>query len=473
MEENTKIKNQGQVFTPKHIVQDILDISGYTGEKILEKNVIDNSCGDGAFLVEFIKRYIKEYEKKYKTKKDIEEHLEKYIHGIEKDEKIYNKCIEKLNNIIKKEKLQKVNWDIINENTLEINKYDGKMDFVIGNPPYVRVHNLENQYNKVKEYSFCNTGMTDLYIVFFEIGLKMLNKDGVLCYITPNSFCNSLAGNELRKYLKENRNLESLYDLGHYQPFDVTTYTMITKICNKKVFEKCKYYKYDINTEKPKYMCDIEYKNLFIDQKIVLSNNNERYIKYLNYDIKKDEKVQVKNGFATLNDNIFIQNNFNFKNNIIDVIKASTGEWKKCIYPYNKYGKIINFNELDKDVQKYLKSNKKNLNKKDDKKLDSLWYGFGRSQAINDVQKNKLSINTMIKDIESIKINEVEKGKGIYSGLYILTEVSKDKIKELICSETFINYLKIINKCKRGGYYTYSSKELAKYLNCELEDYNE
>ena len=54
-----EIKNLGQVFTPKQIVNDILNVSNYKGKNILKKHVIDNSCGDGAFLVEIIDRYIK------------------------------------------------------------------------------------------------------------------------------------------------------------------------------------------------------------------------------------------------------------------------------------------------------------------------------------------------------------------------------------------------------------------------------
>lgn len=50
-----QIKNRGQVYTPKYLVNIILDIGGYSGKKILKKHVIDNSCGNGAFLCEIVK----------------------------------------------------------------------------------------------------------------------------------------------------------------------------------------------------------------------------------------------------------------------------------------------------------------------------------------------------------------------------------------------------------------------------------
>ena len=43
---NYSIKNLGQVFTPKLIVEFMLENVGYSGEKILSKHILDNSCGD-------------------------------------------------------------------------------------------------------------------------------------------------------------------------------------------------------------------------------------------------------------------------------------------------------------------------------------------------------------------------------------------------------------------------------------------
>ena len=52
MEKKEKIrsKNIGQVFTPQYLVEEMLDYAGYKNTAIIEKHIIDNSCGDGAFL---------------------------------------------------------------------------------------------------------------------------------------------------------------------------------------------------------------------------------------------------------------------------------------------------------------------------------------------------------------------------------------------------------------------------------------
>lgn len=464
-----KVKDLGQVFTPVPIVKDVLDAAGYQGENILKKHVIDNSCGDGAFLIEIINRYIHVYEETYHTLNGVEKELKKYIHGIELDFEIWKACRKNLTEFMKIKGLKNIKFDILNEDSLKVEKYNQKMDFVLGNPPYVRVHNLDKQYQELKKYSFCESGMTDLYIAFYEIGLRMLKPNGILCYITPNSFYNSLAGNKLRKYIKESQTMELIMDVGHYQPFNVTTYTTICKIVNGSRFHTCKYYKYDIKSGRPKFICDIKYEDLFVDGNMILSSDNSKFHSILTYQNKTNPKVLVKNGFATLNDKIFIQKNFPFKGNQIDVIKGSSGEWKKCIYPYDENGKIIPFDQLEKEVQKYFDQHKKDLIKEKSKK-DALWYAFGRTQAINDVKYNKYAINTTIKDVKSIKLNKVKSGQGMYSCLYLLTEVPYEKLKEIICSEKFIEYLRILNKCKSGGYFTYSSKDLAKFVNCSLEE---
>lgn len=149
-----KVKDFGQVFTPINIVNDVLDAAGYLGENILKKHVIDNSCGDGAFLIEIINRYINNYEKKNGTLAGVENDLKKYIHGIEMDKEIYEACIENLNELVNNKGLGKITFDILNEDSLKVESFDKKMDFVLGNPPYVRVHNLNDQYNELKKYSF-------------------------------------------------------------------------------------------------------------------------------------------------------------------------------------------------------------------------------------------------------------------------------------------------------------------------------
>ena len=81
-----------------------------------------------------------------------------------------------------------------------------------------------------KKFKFAEDGMTDLFIVFFEIGFNMLAKGGLMCLITPSSWLSSLAGTNLRKTYQTHQNLSGVIDLEHFQPFEATTYTLISQV---------------------------------------------------------------------------------------------------------------------------------------------------------------------------------------------------------------------------------------------------
>ncbi|MBO4738086.1 MAG: hypothetical protein J5606_00835, partial [Bacteroidales bacterium] len=156
----------------------------------------------------------------------------------------------------------------------------------------------------------------------------------------------------------------------------------------------------------------------------------------------------------------------------IPILKASTGKWSKCIYPYDTLGKPLIECELQKqkDAYGYLFSHRNELAKSSDVADDRYWYLFGRTQALKDVSKTKYAVNTIIKDIQSIKLEIVPQGCGIYSGLYILTEIEFETITRLIYSEDFIEYIKLLKNYKSGGYYTFASKDLEQYLNYKLTE---
>lgn len=469
-----KIKKGGQIYTPSFIVENILDLAGYRNG-ILKRHIIDNSCGDGAFLVEVVKRYcslfIKEHGKNKKA--DLKRDLEKYVHGIEIDKVEIDKCEKNLCKVVRDFGIDRIKWDLVCANTLSVGRYNGKMDFVVGNPPYVRVHNLADSYSDVKRFSFAENGMTDLYIVFFEIGLEMLNKHGKMCLITPSSCLRSKAGNNFRKYILKNRNLSKVVDLEHYQPFNATTYTMITLFEMGKKVNDLEYFTYDELKKRPRKIEILDYSDIFINESIFLSKkSNLKLLQQIeDYNQSSYGKLSVKNGFATLADGIYI-GDFEFSDLTIDVLKASQGKWHKCIFPYDKTGRPLSITEIKKkaDVYKYLLKNKESLKKRSLE--NDCWYIFGRSQAIRDVFRDKIAINTIVKNEDSIKIKFVPAGSGVYSGLYILSDYSLDEIKGAIKNVNFINYIKLLKNYKSGGYYTYSSTELRKYLIYTLRKYN-
>ncbi len=468
-----KEKRFGQIFTPPYLVDDILDFSGYSGSAILHKHAIDNSCGDGAFLVAMARRYCDAFSCAHDKddKKTLAKQLGKFIHGIEKDEISHAACMARMRQMESELSLPPVNWDIRCADALRVRDFDGHMDFVIGNPPYVRVHNLENTFAQVKQHAFCGGGMTDLYLVFYEIGLNMLASGGRLCYIAPSSWINSVAGQHMRAYLQSTGCLRAIADLGHFQPFNATTYTAITLLEKNQRTSQFAYYVYE-GERKLRFVDNLPYDEAFFDGVLFLGSRQTldelRAIKTS----ALPPRVEVKNGFATLADDVFIADKFPFARFTIPVIKASTGAWRTALYPYDGNGKPLPRDAVfaDADVAAYLHAREDALRKGRDSTQCPDWHLYGRSQALKDVWTHKYAINTVIRDVSSIKLNPAPRGAGVYGGLYILTNASEQQIRKALLCDDFIRYIAALKKYKSGGYYTFNSRELKQYLNHALRE---
>ncbi len=465
--EHTLVKNDGQVFTPEYIVTDMLDFCGYHGSSILNKHVIDNSCGDGAFLRVVLRRYIEEARKANDSDTSIKHQLETYIHGLDTDPIAFSACVSNLSAIAEEYGISNVSWDLRNESSLSAHQYDGKMDYVVGNPPYVRVHNLNEAYDEVKQFSFANGGMTDLYLVFYELGFRMLNKEGVLCYITPSSWLSSVAGSNLRNYIRVHRNLLAVIDIGHFQPFNATAYTLIALFKKNAKNDAFDYYVFDGNTKTNVFKETLSFEEVDIDGNFYLASPKTlkelREIKG-----KKQPKIaSVKNGFATLADKVFI-GNVPKSSITIPVIKASTGKWYDCLYPYDRSGQPIPESKLfaEPAVKAYFEQHKDELLKGAPEYPG--WFYFGRTQALKDVYTDKYSINSLVLNQDSIKLHKVPAGSGVYSGLYILTNVEEKVLLSILKSADFVSYVATLKNYKSGGYYTFNSKDLEQYLNFKL-----
>lgn len=239
------------------------------------------------------------------------------IHGIEIDERECIKCRNNLSKVLSKYNLPNIEFDICCADALGIEKYSGKMDYVVGNPPYIRIHNLGDSFDSVKKFEFTRTGMTDLYIAFFELGIKMLNKCGTLGYITPSSYFNSLAGSRIREFLARGGYLDKILDFKHFKVFNgAATYAAITILKNGKKTGNTDYFEFDENANIPKLISNLRVDEYYISGNFYFSSHgNLKLLKkiLLNYGICD---IQVKNGYATLNDDVFI-NNFDFDSKYI------------------------------------------------------------------------------------------------------------------------------------------------------------
>ena len=357
-----KKKKDGKIFTPIDTARKMLGLLEYCSLERrndgtiywsnMEKHIIDNSCGDGAFLsliVDFYCHNVKITTRKNKA--ELKSMLETYIHGIELDPVEYKKCIANLDEIAELNGLKGVKWDIQNRDALSCHDYDGKIDFVIANPPYIRTHDLDCD---LSDYSFTTEGMKDIYLAFYELGFRMLNETGKMCYITPSSWFTSLAGQKMRDYIIENRNLEYVEDYGHYQLFEnATTYVAITRFGKVKT-DTVKYVRMERTQDDDGFwQCttDIPFDDMNIGGKFYFGTENQlsQMREIVEYAGNKDqEKIfQVKNGFATLADEVFINKRTPIASRVYHAIRS----WN--IIPVIKHVNGIspvNLQSFDQDI---------------------------------------------------------------------------------------------------------------------------
>lgn len=469
IKEITTEKESGRVYTPVFIVDNILNLSGYSGENILNKHVIDNSCGDGAFMCRIVTRYCKEFLNYSNDRELLRKNLETYIHGIEIEITEHKKCIKNMSSIAESFGVSGVKWDVLCADAMAVETFNGKMDFVLGNPPYVRVHNLGGNFHEIKKFSFSQKGMTDLFIAFYELGIRMLNDNGILGYITPSSYFNSIAGSQMREYFLQNNLLKIVVNLQHFQAFPSTTYTAITVLQKNRKTNNVDYYRYDQNSLKPYYVETLSPSDYCISGNFYFATKEDLTVFSKIYCNLERCDIYVKNGYATLCDPVFIHN-FDFESPyIIPVAKASRGIWQKIFFPYDKNGLLLQEEELKKDctLYKYLIDNKEKLLKRSSEKSGSeYWYAFGRSQAIADTFCEKMAINSLLRSEEDFKFTKAPANTGVYGGLYIISKtIPFEEISKVLKTKEFMSFISTLGKYKSGGYYTFSSKDVKKFLD--------
>jgi len=475
----------GQVYTPQFIVCKILDDVGYNSPEILGKTIIDPACGDGRFLVEIVKRIID-----FSPENDLQKNLE-CVYGWDIDEIAIIECRENLNNLVKNKNID-IQWKVNITNSIE--KYEKpdifvvselqQFDFIVGNPPYIRIQHLELEQRQYiqKNYDFCKSGSTDIYIAFYELCLNLLSKDGVCGLITPNTFLFTETARPLRQYFAANKNLVQITNYGDIQLFDdATTYSAIT-IFNNKKNQNFKFQKaVSENTFEERVVDFSELKEPFWQ----LTTENTEKINGK----KLKEICNIHVGITTLCDSAYIfpieeldenfvlantklQGKVKIERNILKPIvkgsklKHSEEKIKEYVlFPYKQQnGKhtIIPETELKDNyplAYKYLLSVKPELDKRDNGVPNSVaWYAFGRSQGLDTSFGEKIIFSPMNDKPNFVYYPNPE--CTFYSG-YCIKKINGFSIEKLMLqlnSDRMDKFVSMSSRDFRGGWKAYNKK---------------
>lgn len=109
-------------------------------------------------------------------------------------------------------------------------------DIVIGNPPYVEAKKLKDVSKTLHEFYSTYSGTADLYVYFYENGIKQLNKNGTLIFITSNKFIKTSYGEKLRKYFTGFR-INEIVDFTDIHVFEALVASCIFSVSKSEVLD--------------------------------------------------------------------------------------------------------------------------------------------------------------------------------------------------------------------------------------------
>lgn len=481
-----KSKQLGQVITPAWIVNEILDACHYAGCSILRRYVLEPACGNGAFLSEMVSRYIVAAKAEQQSNEQIAAELAQYIVGVELDPVAYADCITRLNHIVQQELgLPNIAWRIHNQNTLDFYRdYVGYFDWVVGNPPYIRLHRLDEAMRaRLKQQFRFTHGTTDMYLAFFEMAFAMLNPKGKLGFITPNSFLHNTSYQAFRQFLQQQGHLIALYDFKSNKLFEgFSTYTAISIFDKQHQQSDFAYLEYQDG--KCVTVNRIAFHQLNPKKWTLASSENAQFLQRLQTGTQLGDLFNVQYGFATLRDKIFIAkatpidethsqfNGFNIENAILrPIVKGSRykglpEDIEHVVFPYYLCnGRYVAYTEADLAQQfplayAYLLHHKQTLSERDiDKNVQ--WFEFGRSQGLQTSHSEKIVVSTLFYDC--ITLFRLPKNVLVYSGIFITQkqpahdwEIAENALR----SPEFFHYARLTGKDMSGGYKSLSSKQI-------------
>lgn len=97
-------------------------------------------------------------------------------------------------------------------------------DMVIGNPPYIsltKIKEFGSYFESQKYETYVRGG--DIYCLFYEKGIQILNQHGLLTYVTSNSWLRAIYGKQLIKYFSEKTQPLVLINIEDTQLFEEAT----------------------------------------------------------------------------------------------------------------------------------------------------------------------------------------------------------------------------------------------------------
>lgn len=228
-------EERGSVYTDKSIVLGMLDLAEWVSENDLcAKRLLDPSAGDGEFFLPAVKRLLV-------SAHNIHEHfvykdLSDSLRAVELHRPTFEALRERVIVLLiedgasRSEAVALSDAWLINDDFL-LTEFPKRFNVVVGNPPYVRRERVPAGLVAHYQKKFTTLyDRWDLYIPFYEHGLRSLEPNGRLVFICANRWLKNRYGKLLREFIHDHFQFEVFIDLEQCDAFqeDVDAYPAIT-----------------------------------------------------------------------------------------------------------------------------------------------------------------------------------------------------------------------------------------------------
>jgi tRNA1(Val) A37 N6-methylase TrmN6 len=250
-------KLSGSFFTHNiEIIDNIIDVIDYS--QILNKKILEPSCGQGIFLFRLLQKIYEIFPQQL----IIDNFLQNNLYFVDIDPKMIQQTEKNINRLYKllfetkytgklngfsydfTEKMVKKHYSLFDSSTKQhpLSELIGEIDYVVGNPPYVTLYGRRDKKKNEKQRMYylksydqfpdiLKNGKINYVMLFIEHSLDFLKNNGVISFIIDLSFFET-AYMYIRKYLLEKTKILSIeYNITG---FEVASGQLILKICKSK-----------------------------------------------------------------------------------------------------------------------------------------------------------------------------------------------------------------------------------------------
>jgi adenine-specific DNA-methyltransferase len=233
LEENEPTE-YGAVFTRPWVVELILDLAGFTADRDLAAmHAIEPACGDGAFLGPIVQRLAESCAVHGRPLIDAANALyacDLQPSHVESSRRLIARTLNDHGVEAADAEQLAAGW-VHHDDFLLSDHRHAVADFVLGNPPYIRLEDVSIVRGAAYRRA-CKTmgGRADIFVGFYEVGLRALRPAGVLGFICADRWMRNQYGARLRQLVSERYAMEATIEMHDVNAFaqDVSAYPSIT-----------------------------------------------------------------------------------------------------------------------------------------------------------------------------------------------------------------------------------------------------